>query len=138
MLQKDIGTLAGRLLDRSYTVLCETSGSIDVDKLPAQVVKIMDIKCPGSGEVERNLWSNLDKLAPSDELKFVIRDRRDFDWAIATIEERGLAGRRILLAPVKDELEPHTLAEWMLEYNVPARLQIQLQKVIWSPHDIGV
>ncbi len=138
LLQKDIGTLAGRLLDRGYAVLCETSGSIDVDRLPAQVVKIMDIKCPSSGEVEHNLWSNLDKLAPYDELKFVIRDRRDFDWAIAVIEERGLAERRILFAPVKDELEPHTLAEWMLEYNVPARLQIQLHKIIWSPHDIGV
>lgn len=138
LLQKDIGLLAQQLLDRGYTVLCETSGSIDIDRLPAAVVKIMDIKCPGSGEVEHNLWSNLERLGPEDELKFVIRDRRDYDWAAAVIEERGLAGRRLLFAPVKDELEPRLLAEWMLADNLPARLQVQLHKVIWSPHDTGV
>ncbi len=138
LLQKDIGLLAQQLLDRGYTVLCETSGSIDIDRLPAAVVKIMDIKCPGSGEVEHNLWSNLERLGPEDELKFVIRDRRDYDWASAVIEERGLAGRRLLFAPVKDELEPRLLAEWMLADNLPARLQVQLHKVIWSPHDTGV
>ena len=138
LLHKDIGLLAQRLLDRGYTVLCETSGSIDIDKLPAAVVKIMDIKCPGSGEVEHNLWSNLERLGPEDELKFVIRDRRDYDWAAAVIEERGLAGRRLLFAPVKDELQPRLLAEWMLADNLPARLQVQLHKVIWSPHDTGV
>lgn len=138
LLQKDIGFLAQDLLDRGYTVLCETSGSIEIDRLPAAVIKIMDIKCPGSGEDRHNLWSNLDKLGPQDELKFVIRDRRDYDWVVATIEERSLAGRSVLLSPVKGELEPRTLAEWMLTDNLSARLQIQLHKLIWSPHETGV
>lgn len=138
LLQKEIGLLARQLLDRGYTVLCETSGSLDIGKLPAAVVKIMDIKCPGSGEVERNLWSNLDKLGPLDELKFVLRDRRDYDWAVSLIAERGLAGQRLLFAPVTGELEPRDLAEWMLADHVPARLQVQLHKVIWGLYEIGV
>ncbi|MGD8866744.1 MAG: radical SAM protein [Gemmatimonadales bacterium] len=138
LLHKEIEPLAQQLLDRGYTVLCETSGSLDIGRLPAATVKIMDIKCPGSGEVERNLWSNLDKLGPLDELKFVLRDRRDYDWAVGLIAERGLAERRILLAPVSGELDPRQLAEWMLADHVPARLQVQLHKVIWGPHEIGV
>jgi 7-carboxy-7-deazaguanine synthase len=138
LLQKEIGLLAQELLDRGYTVLCETSGSIDIDRLPAAVIKIVDIKCPGSGESDHNLWSNLEKLGSQDELKFVVRDRRDYDWAVATIEERGLTGRRLLFAPVKDELEPGELAEWMLADCLSARLQVQLHKIIWSPLDTGV
>jgi 7-carboxy-7-deazaguanine synthase len=138
LLHKEIGPLAQQLVDRGYTVLCETSGSLDIGRLPAATVKIMDIKCPGSGEVERNLWSNLDKLGPLDELKFVLRDRRDYDWAVGLIAKRGLAERRILLAPVSGELDPRELAEWMLADHVPARLQVQLHKVIWGPHEIGV
>ena len=125
LLQKEIGLLAQQLLDRGYTVLCETSGSLDIRKLPAAAVKIMDIKCPGSGEVEQNLWSNLDELGPLDELKFVLRDRQDYDWAVGLIAERGLAGHRLLFAPVSGELEPRDLAEWMLADHVPARLQVQ-------------
>jgi 7-carboxy-7-deazaguanine synthase len=138
LLQKDIGLLAQQLLDRGYTVLCETSGSIDIAKLPAAVIKIMDIKCPGSGEVERNLWGNLQKLGPQDELKFVIRDRDDFDWALATIAERDLARHELLFAPVWDELSPRLLAEWMLAADAPARLQLQLHKVVWGSQEIGV
>lgn len=138
LLQKEIGLLAQQLLDRGYTVLCETSGSLDIRKLPAAAVKIMDIKCPGSGEVEQNLWSNLDELGPLDELKFVLRDRQDYDWAVGLIAERRLAGHRLLFAPVSGELEPRDLAEWMLADHVPARLQVQLHKVIWGPHEIGV
>lgn len=138
LLQKEIGLLAQKLLDRGYTVLCETSGSLDIRKLPAAAVKIMDIKCPGSGEVEQNLWSNLDELGPLDELKFVLTDRQDYDWAVGLIAERGLAKHRLLFAPVSGELEPRDLAEWMLADHVPARLQVQLHKVIWGPHEIGV
>ncbi len=138
LLQKDIGELASLLLERGFTVLCETSGSLDIDLLPPRVIKIMDLKCPGSGEVDRNLWSNLEKLTAEDEIKFVIRDRTDYDWALATIAERRLAGRQLLFTPVWDELELRQLAAWMLEDNAPARLQTQLHKHIWDPHASGV
>ncbi|MGD2151678.1 MAG: radical SAM protein [Gemmatimonadales bacterium] len=138
LLQKEIGLLAEALLARGYAVLCETSGSVDVGILPASVVKIMDIKCPGSGESEGNLWGNLEKLGPSDEMKFVVRDRADYEWALAVIAERGLAGRRLLFAPVWGELEVRRLAEWMLEDNAPARLQPQLHKYIWGAGETGV
>jgi 7-carboxy-7-deazaguanine synthase len=138
LLQKEIDRLARLLLERGYTVLCETSGSIDIGILPAGVIKIMDIKCPGSGEVENNLWSNLDVLGPEDEVKFVIRDRADYDWARNVIAERGLAGRRLLFAPVWDELVPEVLAGWMMEDNAPARLQLQLHKYVWGSHASGV
>lgn len=138
LLQKEIGLLAQQLLDRGYTVLCETSGSLDIGKLPAAVIKIMDLKCPGSGEVGRNLWANLEKLGPQDELKFVIRDRHDYDWAVATIAERNLTGHRLLFAPVANQLPPRLLAEWMLADNLPARLQVQLHKIIWGSNETGI
>ncbi len=138
LLQKDVGPLAERLIAAGYVVLCETSGSLDISVLPSAVIKIMDIKCPGSGEVERNLWDNLKRLGPEDEVKFVVRDRSDYDWALAVIADRGLAGRKLLFAPVWGELEPHELAGWMLENGVPARLQLQLHKYVWSPNASGV
>jgi len=137
LLQKEIRPLAERLLEAGYTVLCETSGSLDVSVLPSAVIKIMDIKCPGSGEADKNLWENLDKLGPDDEVKFVVRDRADFDWALAVIRERHLT-RKLLFAAVWGELEPQELAGWMLKSNVPARLQLQLHKYIWSPNASGV
>jgi 7-carboxy-7-deazaguanine synthase len=138
LLQKDIVQLAELLLEGGFEVLCETSGSVDIGMLPAEVVKIMDIKCPGSGEVEKNLWGNLEKLGPDDEVKFVIGDRADYEWALAVIAERRLGGRKLLFAPVWDELDLKTLAHWMMEDNAPARLQTQLHKHIWSPHESGV
>lgn len=138
LLQKEMGELAQALLDRGYTVLCETSGSLDIGVLPKPVIKIMDIKCPGSGEVHRNRWDNLGKLGPRDEIKFVIRDRADFDWVRQLIDERGLARHNLLLSPVWGELDLRTLAEWMLESAVPGRLQTQLHKHIWSPMETGV
>lgn len=138
LLQKDIGELAEGLLAAGYKVLCETSGSLDIGVLPPDVVKIMDIKCPGSGEHERNLWSNLAKLRPDDELKFVLRDRADYRWALDVIRERALADRKLIFTPVWDQLELATLAAWMLEDRAPARLQTQLHKHIWKPHETGV
>ncbi|UCC49601.1 MAG: radical SAM protein [Gemmatimonadota bacterium] len=138
LLQRDVGRLAELLLSEGYTILCETSGSLDVGMLPTEVVKIIDVKCPGSGEGDRNLWSNLDKLGPADEIKFVIRDRADYEWALSVIAERRLAGRTLLFAPVWGELELKTLAEWMLEDNAPARLQTQLHKHVWGPYTPGV
>jgi 7-carboxy-7-deazaguanine synthase len=138
LLQRDVGRLAELLLSEGYTILCETNGSLDVGVLPTEVVKIVDVKCPGSGEGDRNLWSNLDKLGPADQIKFVIRDRADYEWALGVIAERRLAGRTLLFAPVWGELELKTLAEWMLEDNAPARLQTQLHKHIWGPYTPGV
>jgi len=137
--------LAAALLDRGFTVLVETSGAVDVSPLDPRVHKIMDLKCPGSGEVERNLWSNLDQLTARDEIKFVIRDREDYEWARETIRERGLDAkvrdgslRALLFSPVWDTLDFRQLAEWVLEDRLPVRYQIQLHKVIWGANVPGV
>jgi len=137
--------LAHTLLDRGFTVLVETSGAVDVSPLDPRVHKIMDLKCPGSGEVERNLWSNLDHLTARDEIKFVIRDREDYEWARETIRERGLDAkvrdgslRALLFSPVWDALDFRQLAEWVLEDRLPVRYQIQLHKVIWGANVPGV
>lgn len=140
MLQAGVYPLCAALLDAGCEVMIETSGASDLSKLDPRVRKIMDLKCPGSGESARNLWSNLDYLGGSDEIKFVIGDRRDYEWARAAINERGLAGRvgAILLSPVFGKLEPRSLAEWLLEDRLPARLQLQMHKRIWSPETRGV
>ncbi len=138
LLQKDIGELAERLLAGGYTVLCETSGSLDIGILPDGVIKIMDIKCPGSGEADKNLWTNVAKLKPADEIKFVIRDRSDYEWALRVIAEQGLGGSRVLFSPVWGALELEVLAGWMLDDGAAARLQPQSHKLIWSPHAGGV
>ena len=138
LLHKESARLAGMLLDDGYTVLCETSGNLDIGALPDAVIKIMDIKCPGSGEAGANLWANLEKLGENDEIKFVIRDRDDYEWALNVIGERDLAGRKLLFAPVWGALELNRLAEWMMADNAPARLQTQLHKHIWSPDATGV
>ncbi len=138
LLQKEIGQLAQALLDRGYTVLCETGGGLDIDPLPREVIKILDVKCPDSGESDRNRWGNLEKLTPRDEVKFVIGDRADYEWALRVIEERRLAGRPILFSPVWGELDLRDLAEWVLEDRAPVRLQTQLHKHIWGPEAVGV
>lgn len=137
--------LIRRLLDRDYTVLVETSGSIDVSPLDPRAHKIMDLKCPGSGEAARNLWSNLDHLTPRDEIKFVVKDRADYEWMRNVIRERDLAGRvergelrALLLSPVWDAVEFKDLAEWVLEDHLPIRFQIQLHKLIWGANVHGV
>jgi len=137
--------LAAMLLDRGFTVLVETSGAVDVSPLDPRVHKIMDLKCPGSGEQSRNLWSNLGHLTGRDEVKFVVKDRADFDWARAVITERRLHERvregtlkALLFSPVWGEMQLRPLAEWILESRLPARLQVQLHKLVWEPHKRGV
>ena len=138
-------TLAWELLERGFTVLVETSGAVDVSPLDPRVHKIMDLKCPGSGEESRNLWSNLQHLTERDEVKFVVADRADYEWARGVIGERGL-GRQVIdgqlralhISPVWGELEPLSLAEWILEDDLPVRLQLQLHKLIWDPAARGV
>ena len=139
LLQPGCGVLAQMLLDKGYTVLCETSGALPIDRLPAGVIKIMDLKCPSSGEVGRNDWSNIDRLAPQDEVKFVIGDRADFEWSVGAIERYEITKRcKVAMSPVFDKIEPQQLAEWILAGNLPVRLQLQLHKLIWDPMAVGV
>jgi len=137
--------LADRLLSAGYTVLVETSGAFDVAPLDPRVHKIMDLKCPGSGESHRNLWSNLDHLTGRDEVKLVVASRSDYEWARETIAARGLDERvregrlrAVLVSPVWGELDPEALAGWILEDGLPVRYQLQLHKLIWGPERTGV
>ncbi len=139
LLQKEVPELARRLLAAGYTVLVETSGERDVSVLDPRVIKIMDLKCPGSGECEKNRWENLEFLTERDEVKFVIKDRRDYDWAVEVVKKYELEKKvRVLFSPVWGELEPETLARWILEDRLNVRFQIQLHKVIWAPETRGV
>ncbi|MGW8265337.1 MAG: radical SAM protein [Longimicrobiales bacterium] len=137
--------LAAELLDRGFTVLVETSGAVDVSPLDSRAHKIMDLKCPGSGEVEKNLWSNLGHLTERDEVKFVVKDRADYEWTRGVIRERGLDGRvragtvrALLISPVWGEVDLRSLASWILEDALPVRFQMQLHKLIWDPTERGV
>ena len=145
LIHRQAFVLVERLLEKGYTVLVETSGAVDVAPLDPRAHKIMDLKCPGSGEVDRNLWSNLEHLTDRDELKFVIADRVDYEWARAVVRERGLDRRvhdgtlrAILFSPVWDSVDFRQLAEWILEDHLPVRYQIQMHKVIWGPTVTGV
>lgn len=138
LAQQEAFDLIRRLCDEGLEVLIETSGSIDITPVDRRAKIILDIKCPGSGEVEKNRWSNLDDLRPHDEIKFVIAGRGDYDWARNVINEKRLAGRTILFSPVWGELDLKSLAEWMLADRVPARLQTQLHKHIWGADVRGV
>ena len=138
LAQRESLDLIKRLCDEGFEVLIETSGSIDVAPVDRRATLILDIKCPGSGEVEKNRWENLQQLKPRDEIKFVIADRGDYDWARKVIAERGLAGRTLLFSPVWGEMNLKSLAEWMLADRVRARLQTQLHKHIWGADVKGV
>lgn len=140
LLQPHCGTLAQALLDRGFTVLCETSGALPIDRVPADVIKIMDLKCPGSGEVEKNDWSNIARLSPRDEVKFVIADRADYEWSRDVVREHDLAARcnQVLFSPVFGSVEPKSLVEWILEDQLPVRFQLQLHKFVWPPDAKGV
>ncbi|HYM60580.1 MAG TPA: radical SAM protein [Thermoanaerobaculia bacterium] len=138
LAQAEAFDLIRRLCEEGFEVLIETSGSIDVSPVDERASVILDVKCPGSGEVEKNRWSNLDRLRPSDEIKFVLADRADYDWARRVIDEKNLAGRTLLFSPVWGELDLKSLAEWMLADRVPARLQTQLHKHVWGPDVHGV
>ena len=140
LLQEDVYPLMSRLVAHGRTVMLETGGHRPIARVPPEVVKIVDVKCPGSGEAARNDWSNLDRLAAHDEVKFVIRDRRDYDYARDVAARHDLSRRAaaVLFSPVHGVLDPKTLSEWMLADRVPARLQLQLHKYIWSPETRGV
>jgi 7-carboxy-7-deazaguanine synthase len=133
LAQKGCLDLLRSLCDAGHDVSLETSGALDVSEVDPRVSKILDLKTPGSGESARNLWSNLDHLLPHDEIKFVLCDRADYEWARAVIAERALPRRcPVLLSPAHGQVEPRTLAEWILEDRLPVRLQIQLHKLLWG------
>ncbi len=133
LAQRGALELLRRLCDAGHEVSLETSGALDVAPVDPRVVKVMDIKTPGSGEAHRNRWENLAHLGPRDQVKIVVRDRADYEWARAVIRAHGLAGRwPVLLSPSHGELEPRVLAEWILADRLPVRLQVQLHKLLWG------
>jgi 7-carboxy-7-deazaguanine synthase len=139
LLQDDVYPLMERLLDAGHTVMLETGGHRPIDRVPAGVVKVVDVKCPGSGESGKNCWANLDALAPHDEVKFVIADRADYEFARDVVSTK-LAGRAgaILFSPVHGTLDPKSLSEWVLADRLAVRVQLQLHKFIWHPSTRGV
>jgi len=151
LLQAGVHELMRQLADQGRTVLLETSGACDISTCDERVIRIVDFKTPGSGEVDRNDWGNIDHLRPSDEVKFVICDRDDYEWACDVLLRYALAGRvaAVLLSPVvaqapdahidgSEALDPQVLAGWMLEDGLAARLQLQLHKFIWDSAARGV
>jgi 7-carboxy-7-deazaguanine synthase len=139
MLQKEMPALASRLLEGGNRVMIETSGAHALDTLPADVVRIVDIKTPGSGESHRMYWDGLGALRPRDAVKFVLTSEEDYQWAADVIRSRGLAERtEVLLSPMHGRIAPEVLVGWMLRDRLPARLNLQLHKYIWSPEARGV
>jgi 7-carboxy-7-deazaguanine synthase len=134
LLQSEVFPLMATFCDAGLKVLLETSGAHPIDKVDRRVHIIMDLKCPGSGEAEGNCWENLGVLKATDEIKFVIASREDFDWSVARIRDHRLDHRfGLLFSPVFDAVRPRALAEWLLACGIQARMQLQLHKYIWDP-----
>ena len=140
LLQAGAIPLLRELCDAGRTVLLETSGERDISQVDPRVHRIMDLKAPGSGESERNRWENIADLSKRDEVKVVLADRVDYEWAKAAVEQHDLAARvnEVLLSPVWGELDPKELVKWVLEDALPVRVQIQMHKVIWDADMQGV
>ncbi len=133
LAQPNCSAFLERLCDAGYSVSLETSGAIDISGVDPRVSRVVDIKTPASGECHRNRWDNLDALTPHDQLKFVICDRADFDWAVDCVRERGLTDRcTVWFSPSWEQVDPAALAGWILEAGVPVRLQLQLHKLLWG------
>lgn len=133
LAQKHCPALLTALCDRSYSVSLETSGALPIAGLDARVSRIMDIKTPGSGEAEKNLWENIPLLTPHDEVKLVLCDEHDYQWAKHLIAQHDLTARcPVLLSPVHDRLDPAQLAGWILRDQMRVRMQIQMHKTIWG------
>jgi len=140
LLQEDVYPLMERLLEDGRTVLLETGGHRSTARVPERVVTILDVKCPGSGESGKNDWSNLDRLRPHDEVKFVVKDRADYEYARDVITRHDLATRAaaVHVSPVHGVMNVRTLSEWVLADKLPVRVQLQLHKYIWDPATRGV
>jgi 7-carboxy-7-deazaguanine synthase len=137
LAQKNCLPLLGALCDAGYEVSLETSGALDVSGVDARVVKVLDLKTPASGEMEKNLWSNLEHLDLHDEIKFVLCDEADYQWAKQALEEHKLAQRcAVLFSPAQGQITAKDLAEWILRDRLPVRLQVQLHKLLWG-NEVG-
>ncbi|HLD10087.1 MAG TPA: 7-carboxy-7-deazaguanine synthase QueE [Methylophilaceae bacterium] len=133
LAQKECLVLLKELCDAGYEVSLETGGAIDTSAVDNRVAVILDVKTPGSGEVEKNLWDNLQHLKPKDEVKFVLCNRSDYDWAKQVLAERAIGSKcSVLFSPVYNQVNPTELAEWILHDKLPVRMQIQLHKVLWG------
>ena len=140
LLQPDVYPLMQRLLDRGHEVLLETGGHRSIADVPPRVARIVDVKCPASGEAAKNHWPNLDLLTERDEVKFVIQDRADYEYAADVVRRHSLPERcgAVLFSPVHGVMDPKQLAEWILADRLVVRLQLQAHKYIWSPETRGV
>ena len=140
LLQKEVYPLMQRLLDEGCTVMLETGGHLSADQVPAAVIRVIDVKCPGSGESDRNHWSNLDRLRPTDEVKFVIKDRGDYEYARGIVANYDLTSRcrAVHFSPVHGVQDAKALAAWVLEDRLSVRVQLQLHKYIWDATTRGV
>ena len=139
LTQEGVHDLMNLLCNEGYEVLLETGGSLDISRVDPRVKRIMDIKCPSSGMLKKNLYSNIHHLRPSDEVKFVVGTREDFDWCVGIMNQYAILERcTVLMSPVFEELEPVTLADWILEQRLNVRFQLQLHKYIWEPETRGV
>ncbi len=139
LLQPGAGPLLARLCDLGLEVLLETGGGLSIAGVDPRVRRIVDVKCPGSGESEQNRWENLAELRPEDELKFVLADRADYEWAKRVVSERALAGRcPIHFSPVHAGIDSAELAGWILADRLPVRLALQLHKLVWGAEARGV
>lgn len=133
LAQRNCRVLLARLCDAGHRVSLETSGALDAREVDPRVVRVLDAKTPGSGEVERNFLPNFDAVRPQDLVKFVLCDRADYEWSRAFVAERALADRcQVLFSPSAGQLEPRVLAEWILADRLPVRFQLQLHKILWG------
>ena len=139
LLQKESFALVDKLIDAGFKVLVETSGSISLKMLNPEAIKIMDVKCPGSKMTKKNRWENIDYLTPKDEVKFVLADRADYDWAVDVMRKYKLDRKAtVLFSTVFGALEPVRVVEWILQDKLPVRFQLQMHKFIWHPETKGV
>mgnify|MGYP000010407758 CR=1 FL=1 len=140
LLQKNIYILMKILCDLNYVVSLETSGSLPIDQVDQRVISIVDIKCPGSKMEKKNLWRNLEILRPKDEVKFVVLDRNDYEYAKEVMEKYSLLDRQqpVLISPVHGVMDSQMLVNWILKDRLPVRLNLQIHKFIWSPQTRGV
>ena len=139
LFQKNCINLLEKLVDLQYDVLLETSGSLSIQNVPKEVINIIDFKCPSSNMKKKNYWDNIKFIKPNDEIKFVIGNRKDYNWAKEKINKYNLLNKcTILMSPIYNEIEPKTITKWILEDNLNIRFQIQLHKEIWEDKERGV
>ena len=139
LFQEECIHLLNELMNQNYEVLLETGGSLSISDVPIEIIRIVDFKCPSSGMEKKNLWSIVNDLQPHDEVKFVIGDREDFDWAEKMLNQYSLNEKcAILFSPTFGKIDPSKIVEWILEENLPVRLQLQMHKHIWELEEKGV